>query len=79
MKATEAQRRANKKYYLSHYEYYKEKSKENAKKIRRERREYKARIDKAIEYCKIVIKDKNGIYLDMPRYILELLQGDNND
>ena len=36
---------------------------------------YKATIDKAVAYCKMVIKDKNGIYLDMPRYILELLQG----
>lgn len=37
--STEAQKRASKKYYESHKEYYKEKALANAKKVRRERNE----------------------------------------
>ena len=52
MKSTEAQKRAARKYYEKHKDYYREKTKENIKKIRRERREYKRIIDEAIEYYK---------------------------
>ena len=66
MKQTEAQKRASKKYYLSHYEYYKEKSKENAKRMRRERREYKARIEDALGYIKENQDNVNGaLYLQL--------------
>ena len=37
--STEAQKRASKKYYEKHKEYYKKKALENAKKVRRERKE----------------------------------------
>lgn len=47
--STEAQKRASKKYFLTHREYYREKTKESIKKIRQERKEYKQRIDEAIE------------------------------
>ena len=48
--STEAQKRASKKYFLTHREYYREKTKESIKRIRQERKEYKQRIDDAIEY-----------------------------
>lgn len=37
--STEAQKRASKKYYQSHKDYYKKKAIENSKKVRRERNE----------------------------------------
>lgn len=42
--STEAQKRASKKYYQSHKEYYKKKANEEIKKVRRERNELLKRI-----------------------------------
>lgn len=43
--STEAQKRASRKYYLSHKEYYSKKSNEYSKKVRQERDKYKARVE----------------------------------
>lgn len=48
-KETEAQKRARKKYYLSHKKYYSIKANEYQKRTRKLRDEYKQRIDEAVE------------------------------
>ena len=42
--STEAQKRASKKYYEKHKEYYKQKALDDIKKVRQERNELKKRI-----------------------------------
>lgn len=44
--STEAQKRASKKYYESHKDYYKQKANEEIKKVRKERNELKQKIEK---------------------------------
>lgn len=49
---TEAQRRASRKYYEQHKDYYREKSKESMKKIRIKRRAYENRIADTLNYLR---------------------------
>lgn len=71
--STEAQKRASKNYYLKHKQYYSDKSNESIKKIRRERKEYKARIDKAIEFI-----EKAGLS-NYEKELYEILIGENDE
>ena len=43
--STEAQKRASRKYYLSHKEYYSKKSNESTKRIRKERNDLIKRVE----------------------------------
>lgn len=43
--STEAQKRASKKYYLAHKDYYKKKANDDARKVRLERNELKRRVE----------------------------------
>ena len=52
MKTTQAQRKAQRKYYQKHKEYYKQKSLEDIKKVRYERKKYKNIINKLEKYMK---------------------------
>lgn len=75
--STEAQKRASRKYYTNHKEYYNKKTKEEVKKVRKERKEYKARINEAIEYIHELKTNCEETILDK---LLDILQGsDNND
>ena len=81
--STEAQKKASKKYYLSHKEYYNKKANEEMKKVRLERNDYKIRIDKAVEYIREVnvantLQDEK-LYIIKPEKMLNILQGDNNE
>ena len=67
--STEAQKRASRKYYLKNKEKFNEWMKATQKRHRRERKEYKERIDRAIEY---INKLKTYPYLEK-YYIGELL------
>lgn len=79
---TEAQKRASEKYRLSHKDYYNKKSREYAKKLRISQKDYKARIDKAIEYVK---KEYNEYNKDFDSYqwwledLLNILQNGSED
>lgn len=78
---TEAQKRASKKYYLKNKDYYRQKSRESIKNIRKERREYKARIDKALEYLDKVetLSLIDGKIIFSINIFRSILQGDNNE
>lgn len=68
--STEAQKRASRNYYLKHKEYYSKKSGEYVKNMRKEKSDYKERIDKAIEYIQNENNiTKHGIY---PNYTYEV-------
>lgn len=84
MAVSEAQKRASRKYRLKHKQYYTNKSNESMKKIRIERKEYKNKIDKTIEYIeherfkrKILLGFSESKYI---KYIfddiLEILKGE---
>lgn len=89
--STEAQKRASEKYRLSHKEYYSKKSNEYTKKVRQQRTDYKARIDKAIDYINKFWKEKSYYesienclkFADMNEFeyndLLNILQGENNE
>lgn len=75
MKSTDAQKRAARKYYEKHKDYYREKTKENIKKIRRERREYKRRIDETTDELKTANVDLDSIQLcEIIEYAIHILQ-----
>ena len=75
MKSTDAQKRAARKYYEKHKDYYREKTKENIKKIRRERREYKRRIDETTDELKTANVDLDNIQLcEIIEYAIHILQ-----
>ena len=81
--AAEAQKRASKKYYQSHKDYYREKTKESIKRIRKERWEYKRRNEKAIEYINNnEILNIWGYYNEFKEFgygkdLLNILQGED--
>ena len=66
--STEAQKRASRKYYLKNKERYNEWIKATQKRHRRERKEYKEIIDKAIEYIKY---NNDDLYTYNPDYDYE--------
>lgn len=58
--STEAQKKAHRKYYLSHKEYYREKSKEGMRRVYKERKDYKNRCEETLGYLKYQLE-----YLDI--------------
>jgi hypothetical protein len=79
--STEAQRRASEKYRLSHKDYYSRKSNEYFKKMRADRDNYKARIDKAIEYIENIYSSLENVDRPIKMYedLLNILQGEDNE
>lgn len=83
--STEAQKRASEKYRLSHKDYYNKKSREYAKKLRVSQKDYKSRIDKAIEYMKsIELEPDADMYMQIGeyneyKYLLNILQGSEDN
>lgn len=71
--STEAQKRASKKYYQSHKDYYREKVKESFKRVRQERWEYKRRNERAIEFIEL-----NYFKVGKIRELLDILQGESD-
>ena len=80
MKQTEAQKRASANYHKKHIAYYNEKSKLYGQKIRDERKEYKQRIDEAIEYGTILMLGESTFEeRQIASTFIKILRGDNND
>ena len=76
--STEAQKKASRKYYLKHKEYYSKKSSEDVKKARYERKKYKSIVEKAINcinYYAIEDDDYSKIYNEEEKELLNILQG----
>ena len=80
--STEAQKRASRKYYLKHKEYYSKKSSEDVKKTRYERKKYKSMVEKAINcinYYAIEDDDYSKIYNEEEKDLLNILQGSEDN
>jgi hypothetical protein len=79
--STEAQKRASEKYRLTHKDYYNKKSKEYAKRVRSQKNDYKARIDKAIEYIDNIYSSLENVDRPIKMYddLLNILQGEDNE
>jgi hypothetical protein len=79
--STEAQKRASEKYRLTHKDYYNKKSKEYAKRVRSQKNDYKARIDKAIEYIDDIYSSLENVDRPIKMYddLLNILQGEDNE
>lgn len=75
--STEAQKRASNKYRLKHKNYYNKKANEYQTKVRKERREYKQRIDDVIEYIKEHQRKDKFLNLNewQARDLLNILEG----
>lgn len=78
--STEAQKKASKKYYETHRDYYRQKSLEDAKKVRIEKNIFKKRIDEAIEYIETFSGYDNNFCLDYHElnHLLKILKGSDN-
>jgi len=64
---TEAQKRASKKYREKHMDYYREKSAENAKRVRIERHMYKNRCEEGLAY---IAKLKSDLHFDTDEFYM---------
>lgn len=81
--ATEAQKRASRKYMMAHREYYSVKSNESAKRMRRERKMYRKRCeDAAVLLHSIYMLDNVTITNNACEVIddaIKILEGDDDE
>ena len=77
--STEAQKKASRRYYQEHKEYYKQKAVEEIKNVRSERNDYKQRIEKAIEYIRSNEWAKDYEISNCRTHLLNILQNGSED